>query len=761
MVACRFIIQLIVLIYWANTIFVHPFSISNLSSAIENIEKYNGIRIQNGILLRSNAEKTEKNELYEDFWDFTFSSFLPWNIFMQHIIVEKDGRPMSNLICNVSAPTVFIIFEVEEFNLFNKSLGYNSEMDRMNNIFYLIIATSDNTTDEETKRLLGDTTSAFSKYLSKHLINSQLYVIVGQNDDPQLIEIYQSCSTHAPKSRFLLNLLKNQSKIDYIWKRRANLYHCTFRVGYMTSAPHYSVENISNNISQANDNSELFNKNDRQTMIIDGLKFFGPSIHFFSLLKAYLNFSVQLVDTGSAYGIFDENKQDWTGIVGMVKRGEIDTSLSDMSITETRSSAVAFTIAFRHYSYRLFMKRQKPSSSWGTFLKVFNHFYWGLLAITILIFTFILFSFSYIPMYILNSLSLSQSSNVKELIDAVSISLSAFLALDVNISNLATSSKILMLAICICGAVNFYVYNAGLTSCLMVQNTDPPIKELEDILTKPEYKLLMLSGGSSQEYLEYNYPNVWKKSVQENSVIENIADMIKETLEDHKKVSFMGSPTAEILTRKSDKDMIPCKITASKKKYNEDLSGYIFNKNSQYTSLFNYHILKIIQSGVETEWLDNKKMSSDCIYNMDDQIRPFSYKDVISVFVLFASGCTISLLSLVFEYCYLSWKHSDSNRAKYKEKKQFIEDEIQKFRQIELRTKNCFRKIELAFIEKLYRLSQDESLDYQSITEDLNQSRIKISSDFAHFIWNQLQEINAFVDRSCTNSQAITDPPQS
>ena len=445
----------------------------------------------------------------------------------------------------------------------------------------------------------------------------------------------------------------------------------------------------------------------------------------------------------------------------MVKRGEIDTSLNDMSITESRSSAVAFTTAFRHYSYRLFMKRQKPSSSWGTFLKVFNHFYWGLIALTILVFTLILFSFSYIATYSLNSLSLTRGSNVEGLIDAVSTSLSAFLTLDVNVSNLPTSSKILIFVICFCGAVNFYVYNAGLTSWLTVQNTDPPIKELEDILKQPEYKLLMLSGGSSQEYLKYNYPTVWKKSVQENAVIADIADMIKETLEDDKKVSFMGSPTAEILTSKIGKDMIPCKITASKKKYNEDLSGYIFNKNSQYMNLFNYHILKTIQSGVETEWLDTKKMSSDCIHNMDDQFRAFSYKDVISVFVLFASGCTIALFSLVFEYCYLSWQHSDSNRAKYVEKKQFIEDEIEKFRQIELRTKNCFRKIELAFKEKLYRLTQDESLDYQTITEDLNQSRIKISNEFAYFIWNQLQEINAFVDKSCTNSQALTDLSQS
>ena len=115
------------------------------------------------------------------------------------------------------------------------------------------------------------------------------------------------------------------------------------------------------------------------------------------------------------------------------------------------------------------------------------------------------------------------------------------------------------------------------------------------ILKHPEYKLLMLSGGSSQEYLKYNYHKVWKKSVQENAVIENIADMIKETLKDDKKVSFMGSPTAEIFTRKIGKDMIPCKITSSKKKYNEDLSGYIFNKNSQYMNLFNYHILKTIQ----------------------------------------------------------------------------------------------------------------------------------------------------------------------
>ena len=137
----------------------------------------------------------------------------------------------------------------------------------------------------------------------------------------------------------------------------------------------------------------------------------------------------------------------------------------------------------------------------------------------------------------------------------------------------------------------------------------------------------------------------------------------------------MGSPTAEILASKIGKDTIPCKIVSSKKKYNQDLAGYIFNKKSPYLKLFNYHILQIIQNGLETEWFDMKKVSSDCIDDKNTQFRPFSYTDVISVFVLFATGCIIALFYSIFEYFYQSRTQSDPNCVKYKAKQQFIEKE--------------------------------------------------------------------------------------
>ena len=95
----------------------------------------------------------------------------------------------------------------------------------------------------------------------------------------------------------------------------------------------------------------------RQSIEINGELMYGPVVQLFPLIQSKLNFSVQWVHVDDKkFGTIHPDVNDWNGIVGMLKRGEIDTSICDLSITQSRSTVISFTDPIRNYEYRLFMK---------------------------------------------------------------------------------------------------------------------------------------------------------------------------------------------------------------------------------------------------------------------------------------------------------------------------------------------------------------------------------------------------------------------
>ena len=64
------------------------------------------------------------------------------------------------------------------------------------------------------------------------------------------------------------------------------------------------------------------------------------------------------------------------------------------------------------------------------------------------------------------------------------------------------SKRLLQTTICLFGIINFYVYNGGLISSLMVQKYENAEEdELTDFLDKPEYKLLIDNNIAVESYL--------------------------------------------------------------------------------------------------------------------------------------------------------------------------------------------------------------------------------------------------------------------
>ena len=110
-------------------------------------------------------------------------------------------------------------------------------------------------------------------------------------------------------------------------------------------------------------------------------------------------------------------------------------------------------------------------------------------------------------------------------LSACTATILAFGALDINHANINhaksyVATRMLILVVCVCGMFNYYIYNAGLISYLMVETYDIPIKKLGDLLENPSYKLLVTGGYSEESFLKDSYDPSYRK-IWENAANDN------------------------------------------------------------------------------------------------------------------------------------------------------------------------------------------------------------------------------------------------
>ena len=536
-------------------------------------------------------------------------------------------------------------------------------IDYVRNVKWLYVLSRHYTNQLDVRKVLMNSASVIQNYLSSIQINAQWYVLVDISKTHRIYEIYQVCQ----KTDYILDEIAQLPMDDnvecknshFIWYNRANLKGCPLRVGYFNYG---SI--LTNKFSQAFPLLTLeatYGKpSSRQQLNLNGTTLYGPHIQFFAILQASLNFSVKWVYVADEkFGSLDQKNNDWNGIVGMVQKNQIDTSILDLAITKERSSFVSFTTPFRSYRIKLFMKKPQSLRSWDTFLKVLKLHYWFAMTTSFICCVICIFlsNSRHQDFDILNKRKWTTLS-----IFGVSIvsTARAFVCMDLNVTpNKSTtptkSARILILTVCIFGMINYQVYNAGLISSLMVQRYELPINQLDDILTQPGYKLLFTGGAFHESFLKHsnfeNYREIWTKTNKEDGVLSSDDDGERQILYDEKKILLALSPDFEMMF-----DTFPCEVASSKITYGEFPGGYIFSKESNLLDIFNYHIQKITEKGLETESFDEQKNSIiECGDVHDGYFLTLSYNEVISAFYLLFLGCLVASMNMIMEYGYQKW----------------------------------------------------------------------------------------------------------
>ena len=388
-----------------------------------------------------------------------------------------------------------------------------------------------------------------------------------------------------------------------------------------------------------------------------GLTLYGQYVKLFSLLQSRLNFSIEWVPIkDNKFGQFDSKINDWNGIIGMIRRKEIDTSILELATSDERSSVVDFTARIEEWKLHLFFQKPSPSLSWTIFLDVFDRAYWCVMVTCIFLVTCFHYFLAFRSNYF-DSKNLTTHEEIPNFFGSLSQCVRAFVALDVNnlyntISVECISKRMFTLVMCGCGMLNFYVYNSGLISYLMDQNYDVPINQLADILEKPSYKLIVEGGTVSEDYLRYArdpiYTRIWEKAVEENGIMSTMKEGEKQVMRNNKNVFFSYSPDFELTF-----ESYPCHIVRSRLGYHSLNAAYAFNKDSKFVELFSYNIMKMLELGVDSKQIIRAKKEVQCIDSTAKYFRTLSYDDLISAFTILLFGCFIA-----FAYVGIEWQYN-------------------------------------------------------------------------------------------------------
>ena len=499
--------------------------------------------------------------------------------------------------------------------------------------------------------------------MNKHLnvetvlsLPSSVFIVTRINGTMQLCEVYKQCKEKSLLIRMIFKFNHQDSISSKIWDRPNDLKGCTIRVGYMDYAPTLTI--ITNNDQALTSSGSITRAHDDDLIIEERrLALTGPKAKFFSLLQSQLNFSIKwILVSDLSFGTYDDKKNTWDGIVGMIQRNEIDTSIIDLSITAHRMDVVSFSIPITRYRTHLFYENIATDIGWYLFWSVFNAIY----TVTLFFLIFVLTTYHFMLVLRLSCIEgrdFSFKEKSSRYIHSLCNCLCAFAGIDVpqmapTVRKIYISHRISVFIIAFVGIIHYYIYHSLLISRMMVHRHPPPIKDITDILANPEYRLLVFGGTSNMDYLKYSknesFRKIWTKTVRENGVLSSSNKEYLKSVAGNldNNIIFAEFPTFQ--HEISSYQHAKCNIQKSEVGYNFQYGAYPFAKTSPYRHVFNHYIGEFLGGRLQTTH-SSAEYEEECIANQTS-FKTMSYKEVIYAFGVFIFGCIIAVIISFVEY---------------------------------------------------------------------------------------------------------------
>nr|XP_012138238.1 PREDICTED: uncharacterized protein LOC105662182 [Megachile rotundata] len=376
-------------------------------------------------------------------------------------------------------------------------------------------------------------------------------------------------------------------------------------------------------------------------------------------LQNSLNFTIEIVAKLSEFGSYNTTTERWGGAMHYVATGIVDIGVADFSMTNNRLNYVDYLVPI--ITIRTCMYFKQPDAlgvKWFAYFKAFNFNIWKSLFVVFMISVFTV-AFIKSQVHLKNFMGLVCDEFL--LILGV-ICQQGLIEFPRHSSLRVAYSTILLSAIVIMSA-----YSASLICFLTARVRYTPFRTITEFLDDETYRIIVLKGSAEYDTFFLSKDPI---ATRIKNIILPIDDLPIDIESGFKRVCFYASsniisnknyftcsqicedPKLAFYTNYSPQlekfatiVQIPCQVTCLAFGRVNSLS-LILPKGSQYTMALNFHLHKLINSGILNRYKPGMS------YEEQNNFEPVEFGSIASVLLILGGGVVLAFLVLLVEVYY-------------------------------------------------------------------------------------------------------------
>ncbi|GAB6033671.1 hypothetical protein CHUAL_013729 [Chamberlinius hualienensis] len=370
------------------------------------------------------------------------------------------------------------------------------------------------------------------------------------------------------------------------------------------------------------------------------------------------------------YTLYEVPNRSYHLLTGELKLKNADLALGDITITAERQAEVDFTTPFMNLGISiLFRKPTKAAPNLLSFLSPFSSTVWGLMGLTYLGVSAILFTIARLTPYEWDNpypciQEPEEIINSYTWLNSLWFTIGSLMQQGSDIAPKASSTRAMAAIWWFFTLIMISSYTANLAAFLTVENLETPIKDVYDLQKQNKIKYGCLGTGSTRNFFKKSQVEIYQRifSVMENdqSVYVTSNDEGKQRVEDGDYAYFIESTSNEYIVERN------CNQTMLGGLLDSKGYGIAMQKNSPYRNELSGSILRLQEDGVlanlKTKWWKQKKGGGQCKDSDDPAITALGLSNVGGIFVVLVGGAFLAVMVAIFEFWWVARKQPISQR---------------------------------------------------------------------------------------------------